>query len=243
MPIHVLVPGNRFAHQMSECGRADQESLNIPDVSFRRFTQGDIPSLARLARDAWPARTTVRSSELEQSGMEGYVEYALGASNWTDVACNSEGVIGFLFGRIDNYSGTALPGKPIVGELPSAIRSFFRKGQMTRWHLSMVWGIVLTDLKLMLNMPDSDASIEMLIVGSEHRGKGVGGQLVDRFLAAAREAGSSMVTVYTDDRMSDWRFYERWGFKRVRTFHDNITSRYSGSDANGIIFALDLQGK
>jgi hypothetical protein len=41
--------------------------------------------------------------------------------------------------------------------------------------------------------------------------------------------------------MSDWRFYERRGFKRVRTFHDNITSRYSGSDANGIIFTLDLQ--
>jgi len=226
---------------MSECGHADHEHLNLPDVSFRRFEREDIPSLARLAREAWPARPTVRSRELEQSGMEGYVEYALGASNWTDIACSPEGVIGFLFGRIDDYSGTAVPGKPIVGELPSAIRSFFRKGRLTRWHLSMVWGIVLTDLKLMLNMPDSDASIEMLIVDSKHRGKGVGGQLIDRFLAAAKEAGSSMVTVYTDDRMSDWRFYEKLGFKRARTFHDNITSRYSGSDANGIIFTLDLK--
>jgi len=173
--------------------------------------------------------------------MEGYVEYALGASNWTDIACNSEGVIGFLFGRIDNYSRTAAPGKPTVGELPSAIRSFFRKGRMTRWHLSMVWGIVLTDLKLMLKMPESDASIEMFIVDSKHRGKGIGGELVRRFLDAAREAGSSLVTVYTDDRMSNWNYYEKLGFQRVATFHDNITSRYSGLDANGIIFALELK--
>jgi ribosomal protein S18 acetylase RimI-like enzyme len=219
----------------------DLGSADVPEVSFRRFQPGDIPALALLARDAWPARPAVGSMQLEQAGMEGYVEYSLGASNWTDIACDPNGVIGFLFGRIDNYPGTAIPGKPIAGELPSAIRSFFRKGRMTHWHLSMVWGIVLTDLKLMLNMPDSDASIEMFIVDSKHRGRGVGGQLIDRFLTAAREAGSSMVTVYTDDRMSDWRFYERRGFKRVRTFHDNITSRYSGSDANGIIFTLDLQ--
>jgi len=228
---------------MSGPGEANHGSTDAPELSFRRFQPGDIPALARLARDAWPARPGVGSKQLEQAGMEGYVEYSLGASNWTDIACSPEGVIGFLFGRIDDYPGTAIPGKPIVGELPSAIRSFFKKGRMTPWHLSMVWGIVLTDLKLMLNMPDSDASIEMFIVDSKHRGMGIGGQLIERFLNAAIEAGASTVTVYTDNRMSDWRFYERRGFKRVRTFHDNITSRYSGSDADGIIYTLNLNAK
>lgn len=226
---------------MSGPGKTDHEPSNLHDVSFRRFEPGDVPALARLARDAWPARPAVGSKQLEQSGMEGYVEYSLGASNWTDVACDSEGVLGFLFGRIDNYTGMPIARGHTIGEFPSAIRSFFKKGRMTPWHLSMVWGIVLTDLKLMLKMPKSDASIEMFIVDSKHRGRGIGSELFDRFLKAAKEAGSSLVTVYTDDKMSNWTYYERRGFRRVGTFHDNITSHYSGLDANGIIFALDLK--
>jgi ribosomal protein S18 acetylase RimI-like enzyme len=240
IPIHVLVPGHRFAHQMSELRRANDDPFSLPDVSFRRFEQGDIPGLARLARDAWPARPAVGSRELEQSGMEGYVEYSLGSSNWTDIAFTPEGVVGFLFGRIDNYHGRTVVRKSMLGEFPNSIKSFIRKGRVTPWHLSMIWGIVLTDLKLMLRMPESDASIEMFIVDSRHRGKGIGGELFRRFLDAAREAGSSLVTVYTDDRMSNWNYYEKLGFKRVATFHDNITSRYSGTDANGIILALEL---
>ncbi len=194
-----------------------------------------------MARDAWPARSMVGSSELEQSGMEGYVEYSLGASNWTDIAFTREGVVGFLFGRIDKYHERTIARKSMLGELPNSVKSFIKKGRVTPWHLSMIWGIVLTDLKLMLKMPESDASIEMFIVDSKHRGKGIGGELARRFLDAAREAGSSLVTVYTDDRMSNWNYYEKLGFERVATFHDNITSRYSGSDANGIIFALELK--
>jgi ribosomal protein S18 acetylase RimI-like enzyme len=112
---------------------------------------------------------------------------------------------------------------------------------MTPWHISMVWGIVLTELKLMVKMPRSDASIEMFIVNSKHRGRGIGTELVDRFLRAAKEARSTLVTVYSDDRMSNWQFYERYGFEKIGTFHDNITSFYSGGDARGIILALDLR--
>jgi ribosomal protein S18 acetylase RimI-like enzyme len=173
--------------------------------------------------------------------MEGYVEHSLNTSNWREVAHSSEGILGFLLGRIDGYPNVPVPKRSTLGELPQAIRSFFRKGRMTPWHISMVWGIVLTELKLMVKMPRSDASIEMFIVNSKHRGRGIGTELVDRFLRAAKEARSTLVTVYSDDRMSNWQFYERYGFEKIGTFHDNITSFYSGGDARGIILALDLR--
>jgi GNAT superfamily N-acetyltransferase len=83
----------------------------------------------------------------------------------------------------------------------------------------------------------------MFIVDSKHRGRGIGGELIERFLKAARDSGARLVTVYTDDRMSNWQFYERKGFKRIGTFYDNITSHYSGAHARGIIYALDLPEK
>lgn len=239
--IQINVPASRFTCAVSIQEQKKDSSAIQSEVSFRRYEQGDISVLARLARDAWPADASLGSAEQELSVMESYIEYSLSVANWTDIACTPEGIVGFLFGGIDNYPDKALRRKSALGELPAAIRWFLRRGQRTPWHISFVWGIILTELKLRLKTPRSDASIEMFIVDSRHRGRGIGGMLIDRFLNAAREAGSSLVTVYSDDKMSNWQYYERRGFKRVGTFYDNITSQYSGSDAHGIIFALSLE--
>ncbi len=193
-----------------------------------------------MAKEAWPAASAVGSKALELSGMEGYMEHSLGMANWTDVAYTSEGVIGFLFGRIDGYREEERPKRPLMGEVPTILRTFFEHDRMTPTLLRFIWGLLLTDLKLKLLMPRSDASIEMFIVDSEHRGEGVGSDLIGRFLKAAGDSGSALITLYTDDMTSNWRFYERRGFKRLGTFHDNLTSYYSGADARGIIYALDL---
>jgi ribosomal protein S18 acetylase RimI-like enzyme len=225
---------------MPERNETDPNAASHPAISFRRYEPGDIPACARLAEDAWPAGPALATEELGPSGMEGYMEYSRSLANWTDIAYTSEGIIGFLFGRIDNYPEKMPSEKSPFGEPSIIIRSFFRE-RITPTLLRFLWSLILTDLKLKLNLPKSDASIEMFIVDSKYRGRGVGSELLERFLRAARDAGSSLVTVYTDDRMSNWGFYERKGFRRVGTFYDNITSHYSGSDARGIIFTLDLK--
>lgn len=212
------------------------------ELSFRPCKDNDIPALARLAKEAWPANSTVGSVEDELSGMESYIEYSLSVSNWTEVAEAKEGVVGFLLGRIDRYPTRPLARRTFVGEFPAALSWLLKRREKTSWHLSFAWAILLTDLKLMLNRPASDASIEMFIVDSRHRGKGIGRELMERFLEAARRAGSKSVTVYTDDRMSNWQYYERWGFKKIKIFYDNITSKYSGRPAQGMIFVLDIGG-
>lgn len=226
---------------MPERKEIDSTAPNHPTASFRRYEPGDIPACARLAEDAWPAAPALAADELGSTGLEGYMEYSLSLSNWTDIAYTSEGIIGFLFGRIDNRPEKVPSKKSVFGEPMMIVRSLFSRESITPTHLRFLWGLALTELKLKLKTPKSDASIEMFIVDSKHRGKGVGGELLSRFLRAARDAGSSLVTVYTDDRLSNWGFYERRGFRRVGAFYDNITSHYSGLDANGIIFALDLK--
>jgi len=213
-----------------------------PEVSFRRYAPGDIPACARLAREAWPAHEDVAAEYSEQTGMEGYMEYSLSVSNYTEIATTPEGVVGFLFGRIDGYPGKPIERQSTLGELPSLVRSSLERDQSLKSMLGFLWSIFMTDLKLMIKMPKSDASIEMFIVDSGHRGRGIGTQLMDRFLRAAADTGARLVTLYTDDRMSNWEFYERKGFHRVGTFHDNITSHYGGAAARGIIYAKELDG-
>jgi ribosomal protein S18 acetylase RimI-like enzyme len=207
------------------------------------YQPGDIPACARLAREAWPADEDITSGHSEQTGMEGYMEYSLGVSNYTDIAVMPDGVVGFLFGRIDGYPGRPIEKQSMLGELPSIIRSSLEHGPTMKSMLGFLWSLVLTDLKLMLRTPRSDAAIEMFIVDSRHRGRGIGSELIERFLKAAADTGARLVTVYTDDHMSNWQFYERRGFRRVGTFYDNITSHYSGAHARGIIYALDLPEK
>lgn len=218
-------------------------SYQIPTsstVSFRKYEPRDLEACARMAKEAWPRGRGTYSHEDELSGMRSYMEFSLGVANWAEVALASEEVIGFLFGRIDHYEGKALPRRSLLGEVPAAIRWFLNRGERTPWHVAFVWGILLTELKLTLKTPDSDASIEMFIVDSRHRGMGIGGMLLDRFLRTAKASGSSLVTVYTDDSVSNWQYYEKRGFKRIGTFYDNITSQYSGSHARGIIFSLEI---
>ncbi len=224
----------------ADATEGDREGSRVP-VSFRRYQPGDLSACARLARDAWPAGPAVASKDLELAGMEGYMEYSMEASNWTDIAYTSEGLVGFLFGRIDGYHGKEVPKRPALGEVPRMLGTVLDREDRRPRLLKFVWSLMLTELKLKLNTPRSDAAVEMFIVHSGFRGKGVGSELLDRFLRAARDAGSSLVTVYADELMSNWRFYERRGFRRVATFHDNITSHYSGSKARGIVLALALK--
>lgn len=224
---------------MSDVEQAGDASPSPPGVSFRKYRPGDIPHCARLARDAWPAGPARASKEIEAAGMEGYMQYSLDSSNWAEIALSTEEVVGFLFGRIDGYG--EVPERSILGEVPSLFNSIMEHDRRSPRLLRFAWSVAMTDLKLKLNTPPSDASVEMFIVDSRHRGKGVGSALLERFLAAARDAGSNRVTVYTDDLMSDWQFYLRRGFTKVATFHDNITSHYSGSKAKGIIFSLELR--
>lgn len=212
-------------------------------VLFRQFQAGDIQACARLAEEAWPAGTVDSIKVIEQYGMEEYMEYALNLSNYAEVVCIRDGVVGFLFGRIDGLPGVKNPKRSMLGEVPDVFKSLFKHKRVTMDMLSFVWSIILSEAKLKLRRPKSDASVEMFIVGAAHRGKGIGSELMDRFLNVARQHGTKLVTLYTDSRMSNWQFYERRGFKRVGTFYDNITSHYSGTDAEGIIYALELKGR
>jgi len=217
------------------------ETTGQQSISFRRYTPEDLRACTRLAEETWPPGPDLATKNVVSWGMEGYIESSLTNANWTEIAYDSQGVVGFLFGRIDKYRGAvAVPGS-LFGELPTLAKYVVGKYRKTPGILVLFWTLLLTELKLKVNMPRSDAEIRLFIVDSKHRGKGIGGMLIDRFLHTTRDVGSTLATVYTDDKMSNWQFYEKYGFRRVGTFHDNLTSYFCKVDSTGIIYVLDLK--
>ena len=209
------------------------------EPQFREYKQGDLDECTRLAWEAWAADSLEPAEIVEPRVMEGYVRSFLVRSNWKVVISDSQGVIGLLFGRIGG-SKAKEGGGSLANELGMIPQFLFGvNGQ----HVSPVvlLHFFLTEFKVLVNVPRSDAEINLIIVDSKHRGKGLGKKLMDRFIAAAKEAGCRLVTLYTDDQMSNWKFYEIYGFRKVGTFHDSLTSYFAEKKATGIVYTLDLK--
>lgn len=197
----------------------------------------DMEGCIRLAWDAWAVGPERVDEKVDPRAMEGYVRSFLVRSNWNEVIVDSHGVIGLLFGRIERGSGVC---RAALGELQMIPQYFFSRLARNISPI-VLWHFFLTEFKVLVNMPNADAEINLLIVDAKHRGRGLGRALTERFIAQARAAGCRLVTLYTDDQLSNWRFYEILGFRKVATFNDGLTSYFSERDAKGIVYVLDLK--
>lgn len=210
-----------------------QEETEQP--MFRPYRPEDIETCTRLAWDAWDADPDEPDEGVDPMVMEGYVRSFLARSNKNEVAYDSHGVVGLLFGRIGRTGTSSL-----VGELSMIPRFLFQRYGRPISPMVLVH-FFLTEFKVMVNDPNGDAEVNLFIVDSEHRGKGLGTALMDRFIDSAKAAGCRLLTLYTDDQLSNWKYYEKKGFKVVATFDDSLTSYFSERKAKGIVYALELK--
>lgn len=214
------------------------QPAEIDEPRFREMRPEDMEACTRLAWNAWAAGPEGTDDEEDDPAvMEGYVRSFLARSNHNEVVLDSHGVIGILFGRIAGGRGVL---RSVLGELEMITHYFFSR--LAREVPPVVLlQFFLTEFKVLVNVPRADAEINLLIVDAKHRGRGLGRALAERFIAMARDSGCRLVTLYTDDQLSNWRFYEVLGFRRVATFIDGLTSYFSERDAKGIVYVLDLE--
>jgi len=211
------------------------------DVQFRQYSPSDLQACARLAEEAWPYGRAMFTAPSDTSTMTGYIQSTLIYSTWTEVVTISGEVAGFLFGRIKGQKTSRSSLRSMLEDMSTFSGMMFTNNLKPARAILMLFGITMTELKLEINRPKSDAEIELLIVSAAHRGSGIGKELVDRFVEGARRGGASVITVYTDDKTSNWQFYERYGFEKVATFYDNVSSYFADVDSNGLIYKLSVK--
>jgi len=138
-------------------------SADRQGITFRRYAPEDLQACTKLAEEAWPPGPDLATKDVVSWGMEGYIESSLMNANWTEIAYDSQGVVGFLFGRMDKYHGEAAVAGSLFGELPMLAKHIVGRYRKTPRILVLFWTLLLTELKLKINMPRSDSEIRLFM--------------------------------------------------------------------------------
>jgi ribosomal protein S18 acetylase RimI-like enzyme len=209
-------------------------------IRFRDYSPADLVSCGNLAREAWPLPPGIAVGVRTGDMLGSWISSTAASSTWTEVAEDEHEVIGMLFGKVEGQPVIEKHRTPIRIQLRMLLRVMSGSYGNIIGSIRLMIGFLTTEVKLLLYDPKTDAEIVMLVVGEAHRGKGIGKELVDRFIEVARKQGARSLSLYTDDQTSNWKFYEALGFKQVAKFYDNGSSRYSGKRANGLIYRIDI---
>jgi ribosomal protein S18 acetylase RimI-like enzyme len=86
-------------------------------------------------------------------------------------------------------------------------------------------------------MMGSDATIMLFVVDGSMRGLGLGRKLITHFRSYAGRMGAKHVSLYTDVE-SNWKFYEKTGFKRVADFRDAFLSFYKQEEIRSFVYQI-----
>ena len=204
----------------------------------RQYRSEDRAICVELAIEAWPGLTSGLPPEIRKDFWAMLIDFADGYSDWREVCCVDGEVVGFLFGRTRSPPSF----REAVGLLRILIEPFrsMRKKAGTAATIALFSRNILEELNIILKTPESDGEVVFIVVGSSHRGQGIGRMLVDRFIEEGVRRDSRAISVFTTDPGCDWRFYEARGFERVASFDDDVGSCYSGVKTKGLIMMLRL---
>jgi len=215
--------------------------MSLSNLTFRRYNIKDLHRCGELIEDAWLVEIRSFFGKDKLKGRETYVKLSLLESNWMELACDSQKIVGLLFGSINKphsivefikilFSSLAFIAQAVLGGSKKSLRLH-----------KFLYNLLLEEIKIKINRPASNTEIELFIVDSRYRGRGIGRLLLDRFINAARNANIRIITVFTEDKACNWQFYEKYGFKKAATFYSNFTSYLIEESATGIIYTLELE--
>ncbi len=209
--------------------------------SFRHYMAKDLERCAQLSARAWAGLFSFTGKDGELNLMRFSVDFYTATASWQEVACMSGEVVGLLFGKIDS-------------DLPrfAGVRTFLTDSRLYLMLLVGRYGKIQKRAKIMRyaiaddrnvrnNSPEAEGEVTFLVVDEAFRGRGIGKQLMDRFVTYARSKNVRKITVNTTDPICNWDFYEQYGFGRYRSFKDRLSSYSLNKETKMLILELDLQ--
>ncbi len=119
------------------------------------------------------------------------------------------------------------------------VQVLLRKYKMSPFAKAAYWQGIRGDLSNILHGTESVAEVLLLTSQKDYR-KGIGTALMDAWVEEVRKRGYKKTTLCTDSTVN-WRFYEKYGFKRIAEYP--LKSFYyalPGVDVTGYRYVLEL---
>jgi ribosomal protein S18 acetylase RimI-like enzyme len=211
----------------------------MDEVTFRPYSPDDLPACAALAVDAWPTVAAGLSPDNLHKFMTAYVEVARLESTRLEVACISDRVVALLFGSFNKDYTLKFQAKAALEYFVLGLKFFSGRYGRLDHPRTFMKHFRATERKVEQNSPRSDAVVQLFVVSSECRGQGIGRTMMDRFVDAAHAHEAQVITLYTDP-LSNWHFYEKYGFTRYSVFEDDLNSYLMDEPMQSYIYALEL---
>jgi ribosomal protein S18 acetylase RimI-like enzyme len=125
-------------------------------------------------------------------------------------------------------------GSPYPDRITSQLRSpwtwfVFQMLRVTLTHPIVLWQLISSVFSTSTQADVKDGAIELTYIGvaANQRGKGIGETLLNRFIAASRSHGyRSVVLSVEKENSSAISFYEKAGFKVIKTFAEGRYQRH-----------------
>jgi len=206
------------------------------NLTFRPYKQADLSRCTELSVSAWPIVTRLTKKDDVSLFMRAFVTLSLTLSDYTEVCCDGKQVIGLLFGATGN-----IPLSPEKKRERRTVLWAFIRGRYGRMkhHFRFLVGVVLSMVKFEFLCSRFDSEVKLLIVDKAYRGQGIGRTLMDHFVDHAKQ--NNRKTIYLGTNVeSSWGFYESYGFKKYRDFHDNGLSVMRGRRTTSFIYYYNL---
>jgi GNAT superfamily N-acetyltransferase len=205
----------------------------IEGLTFRNYEKKDFQRCVEITANAWPELTGGRAA----ADLEGY----LWPSTWRLLACMDNIPVGLLFGTIYRDLGALRKLKvPLMHATVNAkvlLGLYGKIPDRLRW----IFGGIATEKEIKRGRAEADGKIDFFVIDPAYHGKGIGKDLLQRFVEHAISRGASRLSVDSLE-FESWGFYAKHGFIKLdATFRDILHSRIRNEDVRGYQFVMDLK--
>jgi len=201
-------------------------------LTFREYEKKDFQRCVEITVHTWPELTGGRAA----ADLEGY----LWPTTWRQLACIDNVPVGLLFGTV--YSDLGALGRLKVPFKHAAVYTKVLLGLYgkTPDSFAYIMGGIATERDIEGGRPEADGEINFFEIDPAYRGKGIGKELLRRFVEHAVSRGASRLSVNSLE-FEDWGFYVKQGFTRLSTtFRDATHSRIRDEETLGYHFVMEI---
>lgn len=216
--------------------REKLEMKGIDMLVYRPYKTEDLDRCTEIAVDAWPIASIIEENGQSHSVMKAYVELSMLLSDYKDVCCYQDTVVGFIFCSKHKQLPTLKDRLSYNRLLWGFITG--RYGKIKR-RARFLFNLILTMIKVELLCRRFDCEVVLFAVDSRYRGSGIGKTLLNRFISGITGSNHKTVYLYTDIE-SNWNFYEHYGFKKYKDFIDNELSFIKKRKITSFIYYYEL---